>query len=272
MQGWIKLHRKIRLNPVFNNLHLFRLWVICLTEATHKPYDQLVGNQMVKLEPGQFVTGRFDLEQMYNRGLPDDQQKSPKTIWRWLTLLQQSDFLTIKSTNKYSVVSITNWPLYQFDDQQNDQQVTNKRPTSDQQVTTNKNVKNDKNDKKKDTSRKPVYEDESPYLRMVDYLIKKITEWLPSFQMKGNKQTWADEFRKLHELDNRSKESIKDVIDWATSDSFWQGNILSAKKLREKFDQLQAQMNRKGTRHGKGQGNGNGDIDRLIQESRKLEW
>src|SRR5690606_366886 len=63
-----------------------------------------------------------------------------------LELLEKGEYLTIKPTNKYSVISILNWHKYQFDDQQNDQQVTNKRPTNDQQVTTNNNVLNDFND------------------------------------------------------------------------------------------------------------------------------
>lgn len=49
MDGWIKLHRKIRENPVFNDMNLFRLWMICLTEATHKERDQMIGKQIVKL-------------------------------------------------------------------------------------------------------------------------------------------------------------------------------------------------------------------------------
>ena len=145
MQGYIKLYRKIRENPVFNNMELFRLWMICLTEATHKERDQIVGRQVVHLMPGDFVTGRFDLQSMYNRGLSSDQQKSPKTVWRWLEALENGHFLTIKTTNKFSVVSILNWHKYQIIDQQNEQQVTNKRPTNDQQVTTNNNVKNDLN-------------------------------------------------------------------------------------------------------------------------------
>lgn len=147
MQGWIKLHRKIRLNPIFNNLQLFRLWVICLTEATHKPYDQLVGNQMVRLEQGQFVTGRFDLHGTYNRGLPKKEHVSEYTVWRWLKTLEEGDFLSINSSNKFSVVSITNWGLYQSSEQENEQQMSNKRSTNEQQMSTNKNVKNVKNDK-----------------------------------------------------------------------------------------------------------------------------
>ncbi len=68
-KGWIKLHRKIMDNPIFNDFQLYRLWSICLLEATHKDREQPVGKQIVKLEPGQFVTGRYDLHELYNRGL-----------------------------------------------------------------------------------------------------------------------------------------------------------------------------------------------------------
>ncbi|NJJ38567.1 hypothetical protein [Paenibacillus apii] len=145
MDGWIKLHRKIRDNPVFNDMNLFRLWMICLTEATHKERDQMVGKQIVKLLPGDFVTGRFDLAEMYNRGLKKKEQKPPTTIWRWLENLENNEFVVIKSNNKFSVVSVLKWLEYQSDGQQNGQQVVNKRSTDGQQVVTNNNVDNENN-------------------------------------------------------------------------------------------------------------------------------
>ncbi|OMD21302.1 hypothetical protein BJP48_30350 [Paenibacillus odorifer] len=145
MDGWIKLHRKIRENPVFNDMNLFRLWMICLTEATHKERDQMIGKQIVKLLPGEFVTGRFDLAEMYNRGLKKKEQKPPTTVWRWLENLEKHEFVVIKSNNKFSVVAVVKWLEYQSDDQQNGQQVVNKWSTDGQQVVTNKNVKNVKN-------------------------------------------------------------------------------------------------------------------------------
>jgi TusA-related sulfurtransferase len=156
MDGWISLHRKIRKNPIFNDMELLRLWLICLTEATHKQREQIIGRQTVHLEPGEFVTGRFDLQEMYNDGLKRDQQISPKTASRWLETLKNGEFLTIKVTNKFSVVSILNWDKYQSSDHEFDQQVTNKRPTSDQQVTTNNNV-NKSIKKKKELVLKDIY-------------------------------------------------------------------------------------------------------------------
>jgi hypothetical protein len=230
LQGWIKLHRKIRTSPIFNDLELYRLATICLTEAYHKEVDQPIGNQVVKILPGQFVTGRFDLHDMYNRGLKPKDRVSEKTVWRWLEKLQKLEFLTIKSTNKYSVVSIENWSLYQEDEQRNDQQMTNKCPTDDQQMTTNKNVKNVKNN----TSR-----------HKFDPCDMEAANWLFKLIQQNNEnakepdfEKWANEFRLMRERDNRTVEQINYLINWSQNDSFWKANILSPAALRKQFDKL----------------------------------
>ncbi|QIW21302.1 phage replisome organizer N-terminal domain-containing protein [Bacillus thuringiensis] len=76
------------------------------------------------------------------------------------------------------------------------------------------------------------------------YLFEKIKGNNPK-QKEPSFDSWANDFRLMREKDNREPQEIKDVIDWCQADSFWQGNILSAKKLREKFDQLTIQMKSK---------------------------
>lgn len=88
--------------------------------------------------------------------------------------------------------------------------------------------------------KKRIYDESDSFYKMANYLKTKILDWKPNARLPNNLQSWADDFRKMHELDKRSKEEIKRVIDYATSDVFWQKNILSAKKLREKFDTLDA--------------------------------
>ena len=59
---------------------------------------------------------------------------------------------------------------------------------------------------------------------------KKITE--P--QLQG----WADDMRKMLELDKRSYEQVSNMISWCQNDDFWKTNILSASKLRKQYDQM----------------------------------
>lgn len=252
--GWIKLHRKIRDNAIFNDPYLFRLWIICLTEATYRKRDQVVGKQMVCLEPGQFVTGRFQLEQLFNKGLSGEQQISAVSLWRWLKNLENAEFLNIKSNNKFSVVTIENWAFYQQEliasEQQNEQQMINKRSTDDQQAITNKKVKKVKNNNKDSCPKRSRIYDESsePYI-LAKYLRNRILRWKPNAMVPDESPdglfTWADEMRKMLDLDNRDKHDISLVIKWSTEDSFWQPNILSAGTLRKQFDKLEGQMKRK---------------------------
>jgi hypothetical protein len=147
MEGWIRLHRKIRNSLVFNDPNLLRLWIICLLEVAHKEHKQHVGNQLVVLKPGDFLTGRFALANMYNYGLKPSEQKKPLTIWRMLERLCMLECLCIKSNNKFSVVTITNWHIYQSADAEMISIENNKRTTKEQQKITNNNDNNVKNGK-----------------------------------------------------------------------------------------------------------------------------
>lgn len=60
-------------------------------------------------------------------------------------------------------------------------------------------------------------------------------------------ELWARDIDKLIRIDKRTPNQIEAVIWWAqTKSDFWGPNILSGKKLREKFDQLIGQMDRNG--------------------------
>lgn len=206
MEGWISLHRKIRKNPIFNDMELLRLWLICLTEATHKERDQPIGRQMVHLEAGQFVTGRFDLQTMYNAGLKPEQQKSPATVWRWLEFLKSSEFVSINSSNKFSIVSIVNWDKYQKGEQEIDQQVSNKRATDEQQVSTNNNVNNANNDNNLNKK------ESIPYSEIVAYL-----NLMTDSSYKSNSKTTQRHIKARWSEGHRLSE-FKTVIDKKTAE------------------------------------------------------
>jgi len=91
------------------------------------PIDGIV--EPVKVEPGQFITGRFELHADYHQRRRGYKKRSPSpvTVWRWLLSLRDMQNLNIKSYSKYSIISISNWKSYQ----ENDQQMINRRSTGD---------------------------------------------------------------------------------------------------------------------------------------------
>jgi hypothetical protein len=138
MDGWFKLHRKITESPVFTDPELLRLWLLCLAKATYKETSVVIDRQQVTLLPGEFITGRKSLTNDYNVGLKPRHKKKELSLWRDLKFLEECGNLNIKSTNKYSVISIVKWSEYQ----ENEQQLNNNRTTDEQQLNTNKKLKN----------------------------------------------------------------------------------------------------------------------------------
>ena len=83
-------------------------------------------------------------------------------------------------------------------------------------------------------------------------LARKLQEFILRNNPKAKPKTpeeltkWADDFRKMIEIDKRTPEDIDNVLKFSQDDSFWQTNILSAEKLRKQFDQLYIKMGKTG--------------------------
>lgn len=239
--GWISLHRKIMDDPIYSNANMLKLWVHCLLKASHAKHQQLVGNQLVQLEVGEFVTGRESLFYEFNRGVKPSEQTSSSTLWRWLKNFEQWQMLNIKTTTKYSIVSVLNWSQYQDGEQQSD----NGRTSNEQQVSTNNNVNNANKDNKKDTPRKQVYDTDSPAFILASYFYKQILQNNPGHK-EPNFQKWADDIRKLLELDKRDKKEVGELMRWVQKDDFEMANVLSPAKLRTRYDNLVMKMRQVG--------------------------
>ena len=129
--GYIKLHRKILDNPVVmkSSDHL-AVWMYLLLNATHKEYDTIIEGKRVTLKAGQLVTGRKVMAKV----LKINESK----IQRILKTFKIEQQIEQQTNPRCRLISILNWSDYQQSEQQNEQQVNNKR-------TLNNNVKNVKN-------------------------------------------------------------------------------------------------------------------------------
>lgn len=96
-------------------------------------------------------------------------------------------------------------------------------------------------------------EDNEDSEKLSQLLLDLILQNNPNFK-KPDLTKWAVEIDRMLRLDNRTPEEAERVILWCQKDNFWKSNILSAKKLREKYDQLYMKMQgqqSKGTINGK---------------------
>ena len=88
-------------------------------------------------------------------------------------------------------------------------------------------------------------------MECVDLLVSLIKRNNQEWDMKGKPEKWAEDFNKLFRIDGRTYKQIHYMIKWTQNDQFWSQNILSASKLREKFNDLipkiKAQANKQKT-------------------------
>lgn len=89
---------------------------------------------------------------------------------------------------------------------------------------------------------KKVFTSDSNEIRLSNLLFSKILLRNPEHK-HPDIQKWAKYIDYMIRLDFRDPQKIANVIDWAQNDSFWQNNILSTAKLRDKFDDLVLKMN-----------------------------
>lgn len=155
MTGWIKLYRQTVDDGWLQNAELWTFWCYCLLKASHKKHTARVGYQRVELTPGQLIFGR--------KKAAAELETTERKIRTYLKILETDGNVTIKTTNKYSIITICKWETYQLIDIENDQQSASKRPASDQQATTYNNVKKEKKEKKKTSAAKKTRRVKSPW-------------------------------------------------------------------------------------------------------------
>jgi hypothetical protein len=152
-QGWIKTHRTLldwewHTDPKMVSLLIH---LILLANSKNSKWKG------VEIKRGQFVTGRRSLSAI--TGIQE------ASLRRCLTKLEKSGVITVKTTNRNSVITVCNYDTYQevlpANDPANDpangqqmiQQTANKRPTNGQQMIHNKEVKKErKKEGKKETN------------------------------------------------------------------------------------------------------------------------
>jgi len=137
LDGYIKLYRKLLENPVFQNDRLLKVFIWCLLKASYKEHEQLLGLHTVQLQPGQFIYGRFKASQ--------ELKIKPSTLNDQMNTLKRLQIIDIKPNNKYSIVTLANWTLYQSNEEASDNKTDSKATTNQQQTDTNKKGKKGNN-------------------------------------------------------------------------------------------------------------------------------
>jgi|GEM_PF-1154230 len=127
-RGYVRFYRKALDSGWIRNHKLWAFWSWCLLKATHKEYGAIVGLQVVHLTPGQFIFGL--------KKAAEETGLTIREVRTVLDFLKKAQNVTVKTTNKYSVITIVNWESYQGDSQENGKQNDKPRANKGQHTNT----------------------------------------------------------------------------------------------------------------------------------------
>ena len=146
MSGWVKLHRKITEHWIYQEKPFDKrsAWNDLIMFANHKENKAIIGNRVIKVERGSFITSEVKMAERWGW--------TRKSVRIFLKLLENDGMLTKKSTTKYTAVTIANYGLYQgegtTEDTTKEQQRNNKGTTKEQRSIHKQEDKESKNEKK----------------------------------------------------------------------------------------------------------------------------
>ena len=122
-EGFVKLPRDFINWRWFDDANVVKLYIYLLLNAAFKPTEW----KTETLEKGQLITGRKELATKL--------KMTESQIRTALSKLEDTGEISIKTTNKYSVITLLNWGKTQCDDyffanksSTNRQQIANKSP------------------------------------------------------------------------------------------------------------------------------------------------
>jgi DNA replication protein DnaD len=143
MQGWIKLHRKIRHHYLFQEERVFskfEAWVDLMMMVNHKVDKVMINSTWVQVKRGQRLTSMKKLAEQW--------RWSRGKVKKYLDLLKADGMISYEVTTKYIIITLLNYEFYQKSESSVDIKPNNRSTTKKHQNDTNKNdLRMDKNGK-----------------------------------------------------------------------------------------------------------------------------
>lgn len=186
MQGFIKLHRKIKDHWLYlekRKFSRYEAWIDLLMMASHKENKFVHGNELLEVKRGQFITSI--------RKLGDRWCWSNTKVSSFLDLLKSDGMIDYKKDTKKTVVTIVNYGIYHGDEKEKKTHVEHEPNTKTYNQEGIKNVK----------------EDNIPYSEIVNYLNEKANKNFKSSSKKTR------ELIKVRWNEGHRLEDFKKVID-----------------------------------------------------------
>ena len=210
-KGWISLHRKILDNPILSRSRTysrFEAFVYMLLKANHKDNKVVIGNQLIKIKTGSFLTSQKKLMKEFNWGI--------SRLRSFLKLLQDDDMIEVRSNAISTMITINNYKeLQQLQTDTKLQSKRNQTASKTQSKTNNNdnNLNNDNNDNKEQKFINLVLAEGLKFTPMVaPDVIDDFCNYWTERNLNGTKMKY--EMQKTFDIKRRLQRWIKNQQEW----------------------------------------------------------
>ena len=203
-KGFIVIDRSILDWEWYSDINVTRLFIHLLLKANYKE-TRYQGHVIPR---GSLVVGRKELS--LQTGI------SEQSVRTALEKLKKTGEITIKSTNKFSVINVENWGKYQDLDGEDNQQInqdvnqqsTNNQPTTNQQLTTSKPINQE--------TKKPIIYREDKTKRFVPPTVEEVRAYCIEKAYNVDAERFVDFYESKGWIVGKTK-----MKDWKASVRGW---------------------------------------------------
>lgn len=142
------MHRKVLDHPLYKEKRTFskfEAWVDLLLLANHKNNKFILGNELIEVEKGSFVTSEMKLMERWGWG--------KSKLRGFLDMLEKDEMIVKKSDRKKTTITICNYCVYQGSEIKN-------RPQADREQTDNRLITDTNNNDNNVNKKRTVHQDE----------------------------------------------------------------------------------------------------------------
>jgi hypothetical protein len=219
LSGFIKLHRRVRDNWIWEHPDYFKAWIDILLEVNYKSKSVRIGNKILTCERGQSVNSLDTWAKKWGW------HKSK--VRRFFSLLEQDGMIVTKSETQTTRITVCNYGAYNDPWNASETNVKRKRNAAETQLTPTKEGKKVIKKEKKDIGA-------TKYKGRAEQ-IKEIIPLLDDLQIKYPLVNVADEFDKWKNYVSAHNKIYKRYL---SAFKYWLGNAKSFSGSESAEDQI----------------------------------
>lgn len=238
MNNWFKFHRNMFKNPmIMKDGETLAVWVWLLGNAAFGEKRVFFDRVDRELNSCELVTTA--------KTIANELKINESKVNRVLKMLENEKLIERQTTNRNTLIRVSNWEEYKSDEKQNEEQATNKRKTNDKQLKCNRQP----DEERATATQEPKKQKKENDLQLLERLLpsysfseplsEKVMEWIE--YKVSRKEEYVEQGMKslLKRISSKAQSNgdfaVMDLIDMSMANN-WKGIIwdkLGAKNNRE---------------------------------------